>query len=308
MSDRPILVDLADLDQLPPPLQFVDTRTGPDYRRGHIPGAIHLDTFPYANERTDEEGWGTAVADWRAVFAQAGITADATVVFYDGGLENRAARNGFMLRYLGHPRAHVLHGGMTAWVRAARPRERTAPAPVAVASTLARFTGGLAASADPLAARAVPAGTQPRGEMVALVDDVARAVAERASLLLDVRDAPEYQGRVRLQWNPRMGRIPRAVPLEWTSILVAEAVEKTFAGTPYYKHGMLVGLRSDADIIAALASAGLGPDTDVIVYCQKSHRACTVYLALERLGFSRARVYPGSFREWSRRSDLPVER
>jgi len=46
----------------------------------------------------------------------------------------------------------------------------------------------------------------------------------------------------------------------------------------------------------------------VIVYCQKSHRACTVYLALERLGYAKAKVYPGSFREWSRRSDLPVIR
>jgi thiosulfate/3-mercaptopyruvate sulfurtransferase len=71
---------------------------------------------------------------------------------------------------------------------------------------------------------------------------------------------------------------------------------------------MNVSLRNEEELRARLAAVGIEPETDVIVYCQKSHRACTVYLALERLGYAKAKVYPGSFREWSRRSDLPVHR
>lgn len=282
----PILVDLEELGGLPGPVQFVDTRTGPDYRRGHIPGAVHLDTFAYANESTDPEGWPSVLADWREVFARAGIRDDETVVFYDGGLENRAARNGFMLSYLGHRHAHVLHGGMTAWVRTGGERSREVtvrPAAPALALPL-------------------------RGEMVALVDEVAQVVTDESALLLDVRDTGEYEGRVRLQWNPRMGRIPGSVPLEWTSLLTAEPVDRTLVGTPYYPSGMRVGLRADRDLRELLAAAGLEEDSEVIVYCQKSHRASTVYLALERLGFERARVYPGSFREWSRCRQLPIVR
>lgn len=280
-----ILLELDEVRRLPEPVLFVDTRSGSDYRRGHIPDAVHLDTFPYANERTDDEGWPAVLDDWRAFFAAAGITPDKSVVFYDGGLENRAARNGFTLRYLGHPRAHVLHGGMTAWLRSGGELSREVVVPAAAAPIRA-----------PL-----------REEMVARVDAVVTAVGDETTLLLDVRDHGEYEGRVRLQWNPRMGRLPGAVPLEWTSLLEAGDADDRSAGTPYYSEGMRTGLRSEAELRDAFAAAGLEPQTDVIVYCQKSHRASTVYLALERLGY-RARVYPGSFREWSRRPELPIVR
>ena len=281
----PILAELDELDRLAQPPLYVDTRSGADYRRGHIPGAVHLDTFAYANERTDPAGWRKAVADWRAVFAAAGIGAEGTVAFYDGGLENRAARNGFMLRYLGHPAAHVLHGGMTAWVQAGRAREREP------------------SLRTPVAVWELP----PREEMVALVGEVEAALRPGGPLLLDVRDRGEFDGRVRLQWNPRMGRIPGAVPLEWTDILASDQLEQTLVGTPYYASGMRTRLRNDDEVRAALAAAGVTAGREVIVYCQKSHRASTVYLALERLGL-RGRVYPGSFREWSRDARLPVDR
>jgi thiosulfate/3-mercaptopyruvate sulfurtransferase len=282
----PILIELADLEGLPAPVQFVDTRIGADYRRGHIPGALHLDTFPYANESTDSERWPQVVADWRKVFSGAGLHMDETVVFYDGGLENRAARNGFMLRYLGHPNAHVLHGGMTAWVR----------------------SGGASFRKPNVREPAALEELSLRDEMVALVADVERAVSEGGPLLLDVRDTGEFEGRVRLQWNPRMGRIPGAVPLEWTTLLTFEDVDRALVGTPYYRSGMRINLLDKEELREAFAAVGVEEGSDVILYCQKSHRACTVYLALERLRYRSVRVYPGSFREWSRASHLPVVR
>jgi 3-mercaptopyruvate sulfurtransferase SseA len=46
----------------------------------------------------------------------------------------------------------------------------------------------------------------------------------------------------------------------------------------------------------------------VVVYCQRSHRATNSYTALKHLGYPNVRVSIGSFYEWSRRLDLPVER
>ncbi|MDE3147595.1 MAG: sulfurtransferase, partial [Acidobacteriota bacterium] len=43
------------------------------------------------------------------------------------------------------------------------------------------------------------------------------------------------------------------------------------------------------------------------IYCQKSHRASLAYVAMKEMGYSNARVYVGSFREWSKRLDLPIE-
>jgi thiosulfate/3-mercaptopyruvate sulfurtransferase len=50
----------------------------------------------------------------------------------------------------------------------------------------------------------------------------------------------------------------------------------------------------------------LGYEDDVVVYCGSGVTACVTLLALERAGV-RARLYPGSWSEWSSRG-LPTER
>jgi thiosulfate/3-mercaptopyruvate sulfurtransferase len=287
-ADDGLLIELERLEADGGPVLWVDTRRAPEYRRGHIPGAIHLDTFEYANERTDERGLARVEADWCEMFWRAGIRRDDRVVFYDEGTENRVGRPAFMLRYLGHERSHALHGGMKAWLDAGRPVER-APA-----------------EQRPNARGCLPC--EGRREMIATADDVAAVVRSGGAVLLDVRDEPEYQGRRRLQWNPRMGRIPGTAHVAWTDLLQRTRDFPALAGTPYYREFLLTRFREPAELRRLLASRGLTPETDLILYCQKSHRACTAYAGLQRAGFRRLRVYVGSFREWSRRFEFPVER
>jgi thiosulfate/3-mercaptopyruvate sulfurtransferase len=288
-SEPPILVELEELDRLAAPVRLVDSRSGPDYRRGHLPGAVNLDTFFYANERTDRKGWPKAVDDWRSFFGSVGIQFDETVVFYDGGLENRAPRNSFMLRYLGHPRAHVLNGGLSAWLKAGRP--------------LSKATIQL----TPVSPKSYPqAGL--REQMIASIEEVIAALGQKDVILVDVREQTEYDGRVRLQQNPRMGRIPGARSVVWTDLLRKDASTPKLAGTPYSKEGMRVGFIPEDQVRRRLAAVGVVPASNVIIYCQKSHRATNVFAIMQRFGFEKIRVYPGSFREWSRRNDLPVER
>ena len=52
---------------------------------------------------------------------------------------------------------------------------------------------------------------------------------------------------------------------------------------------------------------GLPEGTDVIAYCHSGSRSALAALALRAAGYN-ARNYPGSWHEWSRHDELPLER
>ena len=57
----------------------------------------------------------------------------------------------------------------------------------------------------------------------------------------------------------------------------------------------------------AASLAGVAPD-HVVAYCGSGVTACHNLLAMEHAGFSGAKLYPGSWSEWSADSSRPVER
>ena len=198
------------------------------------------------------------------------ITPDDTVIFYDAGTENYAPRGAFMLRYLGHDASHVLHGGIAGWRAAGR--AMTTQPPERQPTPGARYP------------------IHPRRAMIATADEVAAALGDPHVVVLDVRASDEYHGRQAMQGNPRLGRLPGVAYVEWTSLLMDKERYK-----------------DPAEMRRILAKRGVVPEKDIIVYCQRSHRATNTYTALNYLGYRHVRVYPGSFYEWSRREDLPVE-
>ncbi len=279
-----ILIEPEDLGRLEPPICLVDARLAQDYESGHIPGALHLDTFEFANERTEGQELHDVLGEWHEMFLGAGIRDDETVVFYDAGTENRGARPALMLRALGHERSHVLHGGMAAWLESGGPVTRDA---------LHRD----------------PSGWERRLGFDAVVglDAVQEVLGREDVVLLDVRSDEEYAGTKAMQGNPRLGRLPGARHLEWRSLLEHRAHWPEGTGTPRDGDRLLYRFLEPDELWKRLAAVGVGPDSEVMLYCQKSHRASVVFVALEALGLCRARVYAGSFREWSRRLDAPVE-
>ena len=49
------------------------------------------------------------------------------------------------------------------------------------------------------------------------------------------------------------------------------------------------------------------PEDDIIIYCFKGARASNTFVALKEAGFNNIRNYFGSWNEWSRDPDLPID-
>lgn len=96
-----------------------DEKASPDYLKGHIPGAIHVNTDhieegPLWNRKSDEKLIEFAKNN--------GITIDTTVVVY-GADSMPASRFAVILKYLGVKDVRLLNGGTQKWINAGYPVE-----------------------------------------------------------------------------------------------------------------------------------------------------------------------------------------
>lgn len=137
----------------------------------------------------------------------------------------------------------------------------------------------------PVSTEVPPAGTGPltRG---ARPDTLVDAAWVRAHLdspntkVLDVRTSQE--------WN--RGHLPNATLVLWQDLF---ADQKTLK------------FKSADEIRALLAKAGVGPGQEVVTYCAVGMRASLMYWAARSVG-APARVYVGSWQDWSRDPANPI--
>ena len=131
----------------------------------------------------------------------------------------------------------------------------------------------------------VKATFEPRYDALPTRDELSSRLGDETLLLLDVRTTAEFTGKQGYPCDPRQGRIPgaRHVP-----------TDELFAGPR---------LPLPADQIRAR----LGDPAEIVAYCHSGSRSAIATLALRATGFQ-ARNYAGSWHEWSRHPELPLER
>jgi thiosulfate/3-mercaptopyruvate sulfurtransferase len=248
-------------------LLIVDLSKPDNYRKLHIPGAVHLDYVQLIATRKPVMGLLPDDDTLEKLFSAIGIDADTHVVAYDDEGGGRAARLLWTLETAGHKRYSLLNGGLHAWANEGYRHDSSAVTPVAKKFVVRHNDAPIARS-----------------------DYILEHLDDSACCLLDARSADEYLGVKR--YAERAGHIPGAVNMEWT-----QAIDT----------GRNLRFKADAELTAMLAGIGATPDKQVITYCQTHHRSAHTYIVLKHLGYPDIKGYPGSWSEWGNDPALPVE-
>ena len=240
------------------------------YLSSHIPGAAYASLgADLAGAKTGLNGRHPlpSLESLAATFGRLGITPQTQVVAYDQDTGMYASRLWWLLRYAGHQAVAVLDGGWAAWVREGRPTRSGQEIRAAAVFTPSRSL-----------------------EQTVSADDVAALLGSRDHVLIDARSPERFEGRV----EP-IDRVPGHIP---------GAVNR------HYKDNL--GEQGTFDSAATLRDrfmrvlAGRDP-RHAIVYCGSGVTACHNRLAMEHAGLPGARLYPGSWSEWSSDPARPVE-
>lgn len=129
---------------------------------------------------------------------------------------------------------------------------------------------------------------KPRPELVLGLDEVREGLAGASINLIDARNPEFFDGRSPGSM-PRAGHIPGARNIPYPSLATADLKMKT-----------------EAEVALIFEAVGIKTGDTVVSYCHIGQQATMVYFAAKRLGI-KAKVYDGSWDEWSRKDELPVE-
>lgn len=253
-------------------LRILEVDMSPDtYDHAHMPGAVfwHIGT----ELMTPDLSLNLEPKAFSALLARSGITANTTVVAY-GSYPGTGAFMFWLFKLFGHQKVLVLNGGYSQWVA----------------------QGGPLASALSTCSTTQYQAQAPDASLRVLSAEVLASLERSDQVLLDVRTQAEYSGELYLMEPPKGdevgGHIPGAVHLDHARTLSEDGTFKP------------------ADELHTLFQQyGITSDKEILPYCAIGGRSAYVWFVLKYLlGYPQVRNYDGSWHEWSRLSDAPIER
>jgi thiosulfate/3-mercaptopyruvate sulfurtransferase len=260
-----------------------------DYHKGHIPGAISLDTNWLESPKTWNRRSPKELAD---ALERLGITANTTVVLYGrfsfpqnedpfpGSSAGHlgAIRAAFIMMYAGVKDVRVLNGGMQAWIDAGYKTTRNPTEPTPIDSF----------------GREIPGQPQLVVDMPEAKEMLAAADAE----LVSIRSWPEYIGEVSgYNYIEKRGRIPGAIFGN--------------CGTDAYHmenyRNLDHTIKEYHETEQTWKSVGIVPEKHLAFFCGTGWRGSEAWFNAWLMGWPRVSVFDGGWFEWSNDPENPYE-
>jgi thiosulfate/3-mercaptopyruvate sulfurtransferase len=275
MSREDVLVsaDWAEQNLNTPGVVFVEVDEDTSaYDGGHIAGAVKLDWKTDLQDQVRRDF--VSKEQFEKLLSEKGVGTDDTVILYGGNNNWFAAYAYWYFKLYGHDSVKLLDGGRKKWELDARELSKDE-----VQRPAAQYT-------------AKDQDTSIR----AFRDEVVAAIGNKN--LIDVRSPDEFAGRLLApahlpqEQAQRGGHIPTALNIPWSK---AANEDGTF--------------KSDDELRALYADAGLDQSKDTIAYCRIGERSSHTWFALhELLGEPSVKNYDGSWTEYGSLVGVPIEK
>lgn len=241
------------------------------YEKQHIPGARHV-SLQDISVSDHPDGLALEMPpDLRERLEKLGISDKSRVIVYYGkDWVSPATRVLFTLDYAGlGDRSSLLDGGMDAWIAAGN--ATTDVVPPARKGTLSSLK------------------TRP---VIVDAKFVREHLRSDGYAIIDARNAAFYDGvdtGGMHDHKHKTGHIAGARSVPFTEIVDDANV-----------------LRTPEQLRALFAKAGVKPTDTIVTYCHIGQQATATLFAARTLGY-KVLLYDGSFEDWSRQSDAPVD-
>jgi len=237
-----------------------------EYEAAHIPGAIFFDQDAVVDPDSELPHTLPDALTFARHAGSMGISADDTIVVYDGPGMFSAPRVWWMFRVMGVFQVYVLEGGLDRWKASGRP-VTTEPTKVAPNVFHVEFDAS----------------------RVATLDDMKKIVQSGDCQIADARPSGRFTGdEPEPRPGVRGGHMPGA---------------KSLPASTLSNDGKLL---PPGELKTRFEEAGIDLSKPVVTSCGSGITAAVITLALETLGHSANRLYDGSWTEWGGRTDTPV--
>ena len=238
------------------------------YDSWHIDGAVLWNVYA---DLKDADYRTVGAAALQRLVERSGIGPDSTLVFYG----HAPALGMWLMKLYGHRNLRILDCSRDTWRTGGYPWSSTRSEP--------RSRGYRLGGQD----------SHIRADRARVLD----AIGEAGTALVDVRSPAEYRGECfwpsgGMEPGGRAGHVPSAIHQSVDGLYNADG-----------------SFRSATELRDLFSPAVLDSQRELITYCTIGGRAATTWFVLTHLlGREPVRVYDGSWADWGRATDTPVDR